>query len=108
MAKKLIEKGAIRQGTVFEASYKTNGLSCVNNSVIVGEFILITAKASPEGVIFEALDEKNIPRRINTADVTSLDGMDVARVAAIYNLADEGSEVKTAKRRGRKPKSITT
>ena len=105
LARKLIEKGVIRQGTVFTASYNTYGLSCANTTNTIGEFILVAAKALKDGtIVFEAMDEGNIQRRVSSTDIVSLDGMNVERVAEIYNLAETGTDVKVAKRRGRKPK----
>jgi hypothetical protein len=107
LARKLIEKGAIRQGTVFEANYNAFGLSCVNSTETMGEFILMAAKALKDGtLIFEAIDEKDFLCRVNSIDVTRMDGMDIERVAEIYGLAETGSDVKVAKRRGRKPKNV--
>jgi hypothetical protein len=107
LAKKLIEKGAIRQGTVFEATYKAYGLSCTNNNLITGEFILHSASVNKDGVVvFQVLDETSHPRRIDSDSVSKMDGMDIQRVAEIYSLAESGSDVKAeGKRRGRKPKA---
>ena len=109
LAKKLVEKGAIRQNTEFEALYFAHGLSCLANSQLLGTFRVNAAKFSKDRnqVIFEALngDNKEIYRFTND-QVVSLDGMPPQRVAAIYNLTTRGEDVAIGKRRGRKPKVV--
>lgn len=105
LLRKLIEKGAIRQGTVFEAHYNAYGLSCVDNNKIIGDFILIKAKAKEGEIILDGMGEGDILRSVPAVNVTKIDGMEIERMAEIYNFDEDGNDVTiTKKRRGRKPK----
>jgi hypothetical protein len=110
LAKKLIENGAIRQSTELEAYYNAHGLSCVDNSNIIGKFTLVAARYAEKEteIIFECLSEDGLkPYRFTNKEVLSLDGMPPDRVASIYNLKDNGEEMTgCGKRRGRKPKGF--
>ena len=107
LAKKLIEKGAIRQDTEFEAFYFTHGLSCLASSRLLGRFHITAATYSKEKsqVIFEALSgDKRERYKFTNDQIISLDGMPPARLAAIYNLSARGDDVAVGRRRGRKPR----
>jgi hypothetical protein len=107
LAKKLVEKGVIRQYTEFEAYYNAHGLSCVDDARLLGRFRITAAKLSRSTaeVVFEAKHSDSLaPYRFTNAQIVTLDGMPPARLAAIYNLTLAGDEIATGKRRGRKPR----
>jgi hypothetical protein len=108
LARKLIEKGVIRQGTVFEAYHSSKGLSCTDSSRVVGRFAVSAAKQNTDKTIYlEAISEdgKSI-KRFSAEDVISLDGMEIVRLLKIYDVSEDGVDMVPAKRRGRKPKSL--
>lgn len=107
LAKKLIEKGAIRQNTEIEAYFNANGLSCLCNNRLVGRFKISSAKISKDKnyVIFESQSEDNKKYRFTNEDVLLLDGMLPEKIAVVYDLNIDGNDIKMGKRRGRKPKS---
>lgn len=105
--KRLVEKGAIRQYTEFEAYYNAHGLSCVSDARLLGRFRITAAKLSKSTseVVFEAEhSEGRAAYRFTSAQIVTLDGMPPARLAAIYNLTLSGDEISVGKRRGRKPR----
>lgn len=108
LAKKLIEKGAIRQGTKIEIWYNAHGLSCVDNANITGNFIIDKATYTKDDVIFYSNYLTN-NKRILSEQIIAIDGMDINRFSKIYNLTINGEDIALTKRRGRKPKhSIET
>lgn len=106
LAKKLIERGAIRQGTIFQAYYKAHGLSGLNDSSILESFYIHSAGIRPDGTVcFTAYDsEKKEIRRFMSTEIITMDGMDIQRTAKTYNLAVDGNDAVSGKRRGRKPR----
>ena len=107
LAKKLIEKGAIRQNTEFEAYYNTHGLSCIADARTIGVFRIRKASISKhqDKVIFEGMiDESSQPYYFTNEEIITLDGMPPTRLASIYNLTSQGEEEIKSKRRGRKPR----
>ena len=108
LAKKLIEVGAIRENTEFQAHYRAHGLSCISNSLLIGTFLLKKAifSNSQQKVFFEgSIGDATEVYRFSDKEILSLDGMPIERVAEIYDLYENGEEKKKAKRRGRKPKN---
>ena len=66
---------------------------------------MIKAKSKEGEVVLEAMGEGNVLHRIGAADVVKVDGMNIDRIAEIYNFDEDGNDVTvTKKRRGRKPK----
>lgn len=108
LARRLIEKGAIREHTVFEAHYKTKGLSCVEDSDIVGQFVILAAKTNQDGhIILEARPENGKNKfRFTSSEILMIDGMDIMRFAGTYDLNMDGSDMAVMKRRGRRPRSM--
>lgn len=107
LAKALIEKGVIRAASEVDAKYQGLHLGGINTSELVGTFILKRAyESEKKGIYFDVasiIDGK--PYRIMVEDIVKIDGMDMERVAAIYNLDIEGNPQRAAKRRGRRPKN---
>jgi len=107
LAKKLLEKGVIRENTEFEAYYNAHYLSCQKNAQILGKFRIVSARMSGDKsrIIFEGLsDDDKLRYFFSNDDIVTLDGMAPARVASIYNLNAKGEDLAAGKRRGRKPK----
>jgi hypothetical protein len=107
LVKRLVEKGAIRQYTEFEAYYHAHGLSCVSNARLLGRFRITAAKLSKltSEVVFEAEHSGDrAAYRFTNAQIVTLDGMLPDRLAAIYHLSLSGDDLVVGKRRGRKPR----
>jgi hypothetical protein len=106
LAKRLVEKGAIREDTEIEAYYRGHSLSCLDDARLIGRFKLKVAKLSADKtqMIFEALSPDRRVYRLSNDDVVNLDGMPPDRLASIYNLNIRGEDVAPGKRRGRRPK----
>src|SRR4051794_36552142 len=109
LAKRLMEKEAIRQYTEFEAYYNAHGLSCVAYARLLGRFRITAARVCRRGaeVVFEAqhCDDTSSVYRFTNAQIVSLDGMPPARLTAIYNFSATGEDINAGKRRGRKPRA---
>lgn len=106
LVRKLIETGVIRQQTEIEAFYVGVDMAGVRNARVKSSFFvqgvrLIEATGT---VIFDAVSTLNGSKvTIRNADVISIDGMDLERLAANYNLDLAGGHVPEPTRRGRKP-----
>lgn len=106
LVRKLIETGVIRQQTEIEAFYVGVDMAGVRNARVKGSFFvqgvrLIEATGT---VIFDAVSTLNGAKvTIRNADVVSIDGMDLERLAANYNFDLAGGHVPEPTRRGRKP-----
>lgn len=106
LVRKLIETGVIRQHTEIEASYYGVDIAGVRNAKVVGTFFIEGVRINEKTgtVIFDTISTKNGAKRtISNADVLSIDGMDLTRLAANYNMDDKGGHVPEPTRRGRKP-----
>lgn len=106
LVRKLIENGVIRQNTEIEASYVGVDMAGVRNAKMVGTFFVqgVRINQTTGKVIFDTISTKNGAKKtIVNEDVLSIDGMDLTRLAANYNLDDAGGHVPEPTRRGRKP-----
>lgn len=108
LARKLIDKGAIRQGTEFEAYHTAPYLSSLNTARVVKRFVIHAARVLGDGsVAFDAyVDPDPTLYRLSCSDVLSIDGMDEKRFAGIYALTVAGDDIAQGKRRGRRPKKL--
>jgi hypothetical protein len=104
LSKILIERGVIRESTIVEAYHFTKGLSCTNNSKVLGEFAVIRALKRGNDIVFDVLTRDNIKEEIDALDVITVDGMDEPRLAKAFMLTIDGNKLSAGKRRGRKPK----
>jgi hypothetical protein len=106
LATSLVNKGVLVTGTEIEAHYRAAGLGGVGTVVAKGEFTIDSVGKTTEGdMIFVATSTRDgRKQRILAEAVTSIDGMDPSRFAAVYNIKADGSGAKMGKRRGRKPK----
>lgn len=102
LAKRLVEKGAIRQHTEFEAHYNVHGLSCLDDAQTVAQFRVIAARVCWDRaeVVFEAelCSDYSVVYRFTNAHILSVDGMSPARLAATYHLSPTGEDVAIPKK----------
>jgi hypothetical protein len=103
LTKKLVEKGVIKTETEIEAMYEAIDLSGVHRTLCRGNFVIMSIKDAAEP-IFEIASGDGKRKRIKSESIISVDGMDPARLASIYNIKADGSDKPVGKRRGRKPK----
>lgn len=106
LVRKLIESGVIRQNTEIEATYAGVDMAGVRNAKVVETFSVQGVRLNHKTgvVIFDAVSTTNGTKKtITSKDVVSIDGMDLARLAANYNFDAQGEHVPEPTRRGRKP-----
>lgn len=104
LARILIENKVIKEHTLVEAHYFAKGLSCAENSKVLGTFAIIKAIKRDDKIFLQGFNESNTPKEIDVEDVISVDGMDEARLARAFMFSAEGKKITEGKRRGRKPK----
>lgn len=104
LTKILIEKGIIKEGTLIEAYHSVKSLSCVDNSKIVGEFIVLKAKKRQDEIFFEVLSDTNNKKEIAASDILMVDGMDEPRLGEAFMLNIAGEKIPSQRKRGRKSK----
>lgn len=106
LARVLLTRGVIRQGTVLEAYRNVRGLSCVCNSTILSSFTIQRARLlNKTDVVFDAVDPNLTIQQIKAEEVVNLDGMPVERVAQAQNLRMDGELLGPRSRRGRRKKA---
>jgi hypothetical protein len=106
LARVLLSRGVIRQGTVIEAYQSVRGLSCVCNSNVVSSFVISRAcLLNGTHVVFDVIGPDQVPCRLPSDDVVSLDGMLIDRIASSHNLTLDGAELAIRSRRGRRRKT---
>jgi len=93
LARALVQRGVIRQGTIIEAYQSARGLSCVCDSHKLMTFAVVAAKAANDAVAFETIGTDQVRYRIPSEFVQTLDGMMVKRVAASHRLTEDGNEL---------------
>jgi hypothetical protein len=103
LSKKLVERGIIRPGTEIEALYEALDLSGVHRTECRDNFVIMSIKGLDEPV-FEIAARDGRRKRIGSAAIIKIDGMEPGRLASIYNIKPDGSDKPPGKRRGRKPK----
>lgn len=96
----LLDKQLIKEGTLAYGKVKTAGLG-QNMQYVPMELMILTRKAKS----FTCRDRLGRPYTMDFDRVEQIDGMDIARYAAVYNIKPDGSTKLTGKKRGRKPKS---
>ena len=101
LARILVQRGVIRQGTVVEAYQSAKGLSCLCDSYALTSYVVIGATASSDHVYFDVLVSQTDRQRLRNDYIASIDGMAVKRVAAAHQLQEDGHPI-AASRRGRK------
>lgn len=101
LAKILVQRGVVRQGTVLEAYQTAKGLSGVCDSFEMKRYIVLGASTSGDWVYFTVASSQTERQRIRCDFVASIDGMAIERVATAHQLREDGSEIKTTTRRSR-------
>jgi hypothetical protein len=92
LARVLLTKGVIRQGTVVEAYHHVRGLSCERTSRVVASFIIARASLlNGVDVVFDAIGPKQLICRLASEQIISLDGMLIERIASSHHLTLDGS-----------------
>ena len=100
LTKILLEKNLIPINSVFTGAVRTNTLGGVAQKVRKN---LYYTQLSTQG--FVCRDELNRQYLMSFDDLESVDGMELPRFARVYNIKADGSNLKTGKKRGRKPKN---
>jgi hypothetical protein len=104
LAKILIDNQVIKEKTLVEAYHMARGLSCTENSNVLGTFAIIKAIRRDDKIFLQGFNEDNAIKEIDVENVISVDGMDEARLAKAFMFSTDGSKLFSGKRRGRKPK----
>jgi hypothetical protein len=102
LAKVLVQRGVIRQGTILEAYQSAKGLSCVYDAYAFIRYVVIGAKASAGYVYFEVASSPTERHSIRSDYVAGIDGMAIKRVAAAHQLQEDGEPIRSPVRRERK------
>ena len=107
LAKILVQRGVIRQGTVVEAVQIAKGLSgVVCDAFATKRYVVLAASVSEGWVYFAVASSPTERHRIRCDFVRSIDGMDIERVATAHQLRKDGSEIKSKPRRSRTKRSL--
>lgn len=93
--RKLIGEGTLIKGKVIAASLGQDLHYVPMELMIVGKYA--------NG--FTCRDRLQRPYKMEFDRIETIDGMDVARFASVYNIKSDGSSKNQGKKRGRKPKS---
>src|SRR3569832_2050282 len=101
LAKVLVQRGVIRQGTVLEAYQSARGLSCSCDSYALTSYVVIGASAAGDHVFFDVLASQTTRQRLRNDYIASIDGMAIKRVAEAHQMQEDGTPV-SGSRRGRK------
>ena len=96
----LLDKQLIKEGTLAFGRVLTAGLG-QNMQYVPMELMIL----SRQGDRFICRDRLGRPYKMDFERVEQIDGMDLSRYAAVYNIKPDGSTRSTGKKRGRKPKS---
>jgi hypothetical protein len=106
LARVLLSKGVIRQGTVIESYQNVRGLSCVRNANVLSKFVIVRAcLINGHNIVFDSLAADQTPCRLTSEQVISLDGMLIERIATSHNLTLSGEQLSNRTRRGRRRKN---
>lgn len=101
LARALVQRGVIRQGTVLEAYQSAKSLAGICDSHKSMTYVVLGAKATTETVTFEVIGADRVRYRVPCDFVQTLDGMKVDRVAASHHLTEDGEDaVKKRRQKG--------
>jgi hypothetical protein len=105
LLRKLIQNNIVKTGTEVTATYTALDISGMARHRFNGSFFVVSAEDRGESILFTLASTTDGYRHvIPSTDIYTLDGMEPARLAAIYNIREDGSDIKVGNRRGRKPK----
>ena len=106
LAKILVQRGVIRQGTVLEAMQSAKSLSGVCNSFALRRYVVLSATSSEGWVYFTVASNQEERHRVRCDFVSTIDGMAIERVATAHQLRSDGSEIKSKPRRSRTKRPV--
>lgn len=107
LAEALVSKGVIRYDTEVEAKCITTDLSGIKQIERIYNFLVKRVIKQINGeIVFDLAHQDGRRCKLRAENVLTIDGMDPARIATVYNLKADGSEKTTGKKRGRKPKYL--
>lgn len=86
LAKTMIQKGIIRQGTMLDAYENVKGISGQCDASQRISVAVVSAHSDGEWIFFETIGADKVKRRLRCDFVCSLDGMAVDRVAMAHRL----------------------
>jgi hypothetical protein len=99
LLKTLLERNLILTDSVLVGQVRANTLGGILKKIRKEVYY---TKLSMKGfVCHDGLGKKYL---MALSDLESIDGMDLARYARVYNIKADGSRAKDGKKRGRKPK----
>lgn len=106
LARKLVERGAIRVGTEIEAEHTSQDHFSGAGFRTTSAFAVTSVTVAESGLFFigRRLRDSAI-MRIPCEAVKALDGMEPHRVAGAFGITARGDDIPPGKRRGRPPKS---
>lgn len=107
LLKVLIERKIIGVRTEIDARYR--GRDIAGNPLVAatGTFLILDIAQTDTDYTFTCADTIDGKRRLIQGDsIVGVDGMDPIRLAANYELDENGNRVKVGKRRGRKPRTL--
>jgi hypothetical protein len=106
LLKVLVERNIIGVRTEIDARYRGRDIAGNPLVTVVGTFLILDISQTDSGFTFTCADTIDGKRRlIQGESIVGVDGMDPIRLAANYELDENGERVKVGKRRGRKPRS---
>lgn len=106
LLQKLVERNIVKATTEVEALYRSFGIDGLETVASVATFVITAIEPRGEGFVFEVVDVAHGRRRkIHSAHVRRIDGMDGRRIGATYGLSETGEQLNLGRRRGRKPKN---
>ena len=104
----LIKRNILLVGMEIEATYESITLDGTSKVTAFGGFMIQKIIRNEEYIGFQTVSIHDGHKRvIHVEDVSSIDGMDPVRFAAVYDIQSDGSNARVGKRRGRKPKHFT-
>jgi hypothetical protein len=103
---RLIEMNVIKSGTEVDAYYRTSDLSGSRRASVPGNFMVVRAVKTRDGIFFEVSSTEAGRRTwVQPEDIMRVDGMDPLRIAEIYHLDAHGRSTREH-RRTRKPRGV--
>jgi len=106
LARKLVERGAIRAGMEIEAEHTAQDHFSGAGFRTTSAFAVISVVVNEQGLFFVARRLRDSTTlRIPCEAVKALDGMAPMRFAGAFGVTSKGEDIPPSKRRGRPPKN---
>jgi hypothetical protein len=107
LLKVLIDRNIIGVRTEIDARYRGRDIAGHALVASTGTFLILEIQNSDTGYRFLCADVIDGSRRLLAGDaIVGVDGMDPIRLAANYEIDEDGNRIKVGKRRGRKPRAV--